>query len=74
MLEAPSIFFQLRGLCQCLTYPSPVPKGQYQRNQSGLQFSEDSQVIGGETSNIISCTNLTRQATAKKKKKDKERW
>lgn len=49
-------------------YPCPVAEGEHQRNQSGFQFSQGCQVIGGKTSDIIACTHFTQQATAHKLK------
>lgn len=47
-------------------YPRPVPEGQHQGNQSGLQFSQSCQVIGGQTGDVVPCRHLTEQAAAEK--------
>lgn len=47
-------------------YPRPVPEGQHQGNQSGLQFSQSCQVIGGQTGNVVPCSHFTEQAAAEK--------
>lgn len=46
------------------THPCPVAEGQHQWDQPGFQFSQSSQVIGGETSHVITCTHFTHQAAA----------
>lgn len=59
--------------CVCLCsrrwlYPCPVAEGQHQGNDSGLQFSQSCQVIGGQTGNIVPCSHFTEQAAAEKQK------
>lgn len=49
-------------------YPRPVPEGQHQGHQSGLQFSQSCQVIGGQTGNVVPCRHFTEQAAAEKRK------
>lgn len=61
-------FFELRSQCHLQPYPCPVAEGQHQGNQSGFQFRQSCQVIGGETSNVIPCTDFTHQAAAKEPK------
>lgn len=52
-------------------YPRPVAEGQHQGNQSGLQFSQSCQVIGGQTGHLVPCSHFTEQAAEEKSKFDK---
>lgn len=53
-------------------YPRPVPEGQHQGNQSGLQFSQSCQVIGGQTGNVVPCSHFTEQAAAEESRKSRK--
>lgn len=64
------LFFHLR--CRSQPYPRPVAEGQHQGGQSGLQFSQGGQVIGGETGDVVTCTHFTQEATVEKK--DISKW
>lgn len=73
-MEYPSHFlFQLRSWYQLQPYPCPVAEGQDQWNQSRLEFSQGCQVIGGETSDVITCAHFTQQAAAQKYRKNTQK-
>lgn len=55
-----------------ITHPCPVAEGEHQRNQSGFQFGQGCQVIGGKTSHVVACTDFAQQATAQKKRKERK--
>lgn len=54
--------------CELMTHPCPVAEGEHQRNQSGFQFGQGCQVIGGETSHVVASADFAQQATAQKRK------
>lgn len=63
-------FFQLKSV-SWQPYPCPVAEGQHQGDNSGFQSRQRCQVVGGETSNVITCTHFTQQAAARTQKWEK---